>query len=519
MGTDGDGQARQPDGTDRSGQGDPRADEAPPVRRVWIGRVLGPVVAVTTYLLLAVADDLSPPGRVTAAIAALMAVWWMTEAMPLPATSLLPVVLFPVLGATDVERATAPYASPVIFLFGGGFLLAQAVQRWDLHRRIALYTVLLVGTRPRRLIAGFMVTSGGLSMWISNTATTVMMLPIGLSVLALVASRLDPEDPGELGLPPSWQPFATALMLAIAYAASIGSVATIIGTPPNGIMAGYLAQQGSPIGFGRWMVFGLPVAAVFMIVAWVLLTRLLFRIGSIELPGGRELIRSELSAMGPMTRGERVTLAVFVTVAVLWVARGWLQTLPGLAGLDDATIAIAGALALFLIPVDRRRGIMALDWEWARRIPWRILLLFGGGLSLASAIEHNGVAAFIGEAVAELDRLAVPVLVAVVALTVVLLTEVTSNTATAAVFVPILGGIATGLGLGPAELVVPATLAATFAFMLPVATPPNAIVFGSGHIGVGQMARVGVWLNLVGVALNVAAVYTLGVLVLGLRPW
>lgn len=491
-------------------------DEAP-ARRAWIGRALGPVVAIIVHRLLQEAETLPAEGGVTAAVAGLMAVWWMTEALPLPITSLLPVVLFPLFGVADIQRATAPYASPVIFLFGGGFLLAQAVQRWGLHRRLAMHTVLIVGTRPRRLIAGFMLTSGGLSMWMSNTATTVMMLPIGVSVLALVASRPDEQGAGVLGLPDRWRPFATALMLAIAYAASIGSVATIIGTPPNGIMAGYLAQQGAPIGFGRWMLFGLPIAAVFMVIAWVLLTRVLFTIGPGELPGGRELIRSELRDMGPMSRGERTTLSVFLVVAVLWIGRSWLETLPGLDGLDDATIAIVGAVALFLLPVDWRKGVMTLDWAWAKRIPWQVLILFGGGLSLASSIDESGLAAFIGGAVAELDWLALPLLVLVIVVTLVLLTEITSNTATAAVFVPILGGVSVGVGLGPAELVVPAAIATTFAFMLPVATPPNAIVFGSGYVGVGQMARVGLWLNLVGVILNLAAVYTLGTTVLRLE--
>ncbi len=503
--------------SDGSDAGSEDGDERSRVRRAWIGRALGPVVAVGVYALLAPAETLPAAGRMTAAVAALMAVWWMTEAMPLPATSMLPVVLFPVLGVADIQSTTSPYADPVIFLFGGGFVIAQAVERWGLHRRIALHTVLLVGTRPRRLIAGFMITSGGLSMWISNSATTVMMLPIGVSILALVAARLGGEGEGALGLPEEWQPFATALMLSIAYAASIGSVATIIGTPPNGIMAGYLAQQGAPVGFGRWMAFGLPVAVVFMVVAWVLLTRVIFPIEPTELPGGQELIRSELTEMGAMHRGERITLSVFTVVALLWVGRTWLETLPGLGGLDDATIAVAGAVALFLLPVDWRRGIMALNWEWAKRIPWQILILFGGGLSLASAIEDTGVATFIGETVAGLGWIALPALVAVIAVTIVLLTEITSNTATAAVFIPILGGVAAGLGLGPAELVIPATLAATFAFMLPVATPPNAIVFGSGHITIGQMARAGVWLNLVGVVLNVLAVYTLAVLILGLQ--
>jgi solute carrier family 13 (sodium-dependent dicarboxylate transporter), member 2/3/5 len=496
------------------------AEEDPSkVRRVWIGRALGPVAAVGVYLaLMPVPEDTLPAaGRMTAALAALMAVWWMTEALPLPVTSLVPVALFPVLGVADIEESASPYADDVIFLFGGGFVLAQAVERWGLHRRIALRTVLLVGTRPRQLIGGFMIATGFLSMWISNTATTVMMLPIGLSIIALVASRLEGTGGQQFGLTPEWRPFGTALMLSIAYAASIGSVSTIIGTPPNGIMAGYLDQQGTPVGFGQWMLLGLPLAIVFMGIAWVLLTRFIFNIEPTELPGGEDLIRSELEEMGPINRGESVTMGVFAVVAVLWITRTLLEQLPGLEGLDDATIAIAGAVALFLIPVDWRRGVMALNWEWAKRIPWGILILFGGGLSLAAAIEENGVAEFIGEQVGALEGIALPLLIAIVALTVVFLTEITSNTATAAAFVPIVGGVAVGIGLGHVELVIPATLAATFAFMLPVATPPNAIVFGSGHITIGQMTRAGVWLNIIGIVLITVAMYAIALPVFGLE--
>jgi solute carrier family 13 (sodium-dependent dicarboxylate transporter), member 2/3/5 len=484
-------------------------------RVMWLGRFLGPLVAVGVYHVLPGAE-LSAAGRMTAAVGALMAVWWMTEALPLPMTSLLPVVLFPLLGVAEIPEATRPYANEIIFLFGGGFVIARAVERWGLHRRIALRTVLLVGTRPRQLIGGFMVATGFLSMWVSNTATAVMMLPIGVSILALVAANVDHEEGSEL-TSPEWAPFGTALMLAIAYSASIGSVATIIGTPPNGILAGYLAQRGTPIGFGQWMLLGLPLAIVFMAVAWWLLTRVLFRIEPEELPGGRATIRDELTRLGPANRGERITLVVFVVVAVLWVARQWLETLPGLGGLSDASIAIGGAIALFLLPVDLRRGVMVLDWEWAKEIPWGILLLFGGGLTLASAIDENGVAAYVGAAVGGLEGLALPLVVLAVSLTVVFLTEITSNTATAATFIPILGGAAIGLGFDRLALVLPATIVATFAFMLPVATPPNAIVFGSGRISVGQMARAGVLLNLMGVGLALLALYTLARWIFGVE--
>ncbi len=490
-------------------------DELGTTRRpplMWFGRLAGPVVAVAVYHLLD-ATELTGPGRATAAVAALMAVWWMTEAMPLAATSLLPIVLFPLLGVADIEQTTRPYANEIIFLFFGGFLLGQAVQRWGLHRRIALHTVLLVGSAPRRLVGGFMVATGFLSMWVSNTATVVMMLPIGVSVLALVADRLAADGADEDTVA-SWTPFGTGLMLAIAYAASIGSVATIIGTPPNGILAGWLAQRGTPLGFGSWMLLGVPTATVMMVVAWLLLTRVLHRVAPTRLPGGDELIRSELAAMGPVSRGEKLTIVVFVAVASLWVTRPLLQRFEVLAGLDDAMIAIGGAIVLFLLPV--RRGVMVLDWAHARRIPWEVLVLFGGGLTLAAAIDANGIAAEIGRRVGGLDALAIATLVAAVALVVVFLTEVTSNTATAAVLIPTLGGAAAGLGIDPMLLVVPATIVATFAFMLPVATPPNAIVFGSGRVTVGQMARTGLLLNLVGVAVTTAVMLTLAPRVFGI---
>jgi solute carrier family 13 (sodium-dependent dicarboxylate transporter), member 2/3/5 len=477
-----------------------------------IGRVAGPLAALGLYLVLPGLDD-AP--RLTAAVTAWMAVWWMTEAVPLPITSLLPIVAFPLLGVQDITATTRPYANEIIFLFAGGFVLAQAVQRWDLHQRVALWTVTLVGTGARRLIGGFMLATGFVSMWVSNTATAVMMLPIAMSVLALVEANSDPEGDNPLASV-EWGSFGTALMLAVAYAASIGSVATIIGTPPNGILAGYMAQQGTPIGFGQWMVLGVPMAAVFGVLAWLLLTRIIFRVRAGELPGGAEVVHEELRRMGTLSRGERLTLAVFLGAAALWIGRQWLQDLPGLAGLTDSSIAIAAAIVLFLLPVDRRAGVMVLDWEHARRIPWGILVLFGGGLSLASAIESSGLGAAIGARLLALGHLPLVVLVVATALVVVFLTEVTSNTATTAVFVPILAGGAISLGLDPLQLALPATLVATFAFMLPVATPPNAIVFGSGRISVGQMARAGVLLNLVGVILTAAVMFSLAPLVFGL---
>lgn len=492
-------------------------------RRAWIGRFLGPVLAILLFLILPTGDGgLSLGGRATVAIGVLMAVWWVTEALPLAATALLPLALFPVTGVLEMEAAAAPYANDLIFLFMGGFLLALAMQRWGLHRRIALQTIRAVGTTPVRMIGGFMVATAGLSMWVSNTATTVMMLPIGLAVLKLVFDRVgdvDSDDAEEItgkGAPN----FATGLMLGIAYAASIGSLATPIGTPPNTFLIAYLADNHDiNIGFGQWFIFGLPLAVVFLVITWVIITKVMYPPQMDEIPGGRELIRDELEDMGTMSRGEKVVLGVFVTTALLWISRSlFLEDVfagTTLEGIDDAAIGIGAAILLFAWPIDSEHGVFALDWETAKQLPWGILLLFGGGLSLAAAVGENGVDKYIGQQVESLGGLPTILLIFVVVLIVIFLTELTSNTATTAAVVPILGGVATGLGYGPMVLVVPAALAATCAFMLPVATPPNAIVFGSGHITIQQMVRIGVILNVIGLVLITVLMVTLAGPILG----
>ncbi|WP_116040941.1 SLC13 family permease [Amycolatopsis palatopharyngis] len=484
------------------------------VRRQWIGLAAGPVLALLTFLLLP--ESLQAPAKATAAVAVLMAVWWMTEALPLPATALLPLVLFPVLGVADIDDVASPYANDVIFLFMGGFMLALAMQRWNLHKRIALRTVLAVGTKPVMLIAGFMIATAFISMWVSNTATTVMMMPIGLSVLGLTLQLGNGERDAN---------FATALMLGIAYAASIGSLGTIIGTPPNTLLVGYLDDNHDiQIGFGQWMLFGVPIAVVFLVITWLVLTKFVFPPKMKSLPGGREMIRAQLDELGPMSRGEWNALAVFVFAALSWIFIPVLAdtdtiggALPWLSRISDAGIAMTVAVVLFLLPVDARSGVRTLDWDTAKTLPWGVLLLFGGGLSLSSQFTATELSNWIGDQVGALGALPTILLVAVAAGLVLILTELTSNTATAAAFLPILGGVAVGLGTGPMLLVVPAALAATCAFMLPVATPPNAIVFGSGHVTIGQMMRGGVWLNVIGLVLITLAAYTLGAWVLGLR--
>jgi sodium-dependent dicarboxylate transporter 2/3/5 len=465
-------------------------------RRVglWLG-----LVAFAVVLVLPAPAGLDAPAWRTAAVAALMAVWWMTEAIPIPATALLPLVLFPTLGILDMPSAAAPYAAEIIFLFMGGFFLAMAMERWGLHRRIALAIVDQVGTSPKRIILGFMVGTAFLSMWISNTATATMMLPIALAVAEMFRPQ-DTEGPFEFGI---------ALMLGIAYAASIGGVATLIGTPPNAILAAATSEiLGEEIGFIQWMAVGLPVTIIFLPVTWFILTFVLFPTGEVS-GDAAEILHEERTGLGRMNRGERIVAVVFVAAVLAWLFRSTKVfgdvTIPGIQAfapwVRDSTIAMAAAMILFMAPVDRAKGVMALDWPTARRIPWGVLLLFGGGLSLARAMDQTGLAEWIGGGVAGLGSVPPWLIVAAVAGMFVFLTEVTSNAATTTMGMPIMAGAALSLGMPGMTLMATAAMAASMAFMLPVATPPNAIVFGSGYLTVQQMARAGIVLNLLAIVL------------------
>lgn len=460
----------------------------------WIGLGAGPVLALVVYWLTA-DSELSAAGRTTAGVGVLMAVWWMTEAIPLPATALLPVVLFPVLGVIPVAEATAPYASHVIFLFLGGFLIGLAMQRWELHRRIALAIVARVGTQPARLVGGFMLASALLSMWLSNTATTIMLLPVGASVLTTLAEGAGPDDESDL------DNLGTGLMLGIAYAASVGGLGTLLGSPPNLVLANFAAAElDIEIGMLDWMAWGLPAVAVLLPLAWWYLAHWRYPAGLGENEAGARAIHRARRELGPMSRGEKIVLAVFTATAAGWVLRPRLDDLPGLSGLSDAGIAMAGALALFLIPVRPRERVFAMDWESARDLPWGILVLFGGGLSLARAISGSGLDAWIAGGLEALAGLPLGLVLLVVIGVVMLLTELSSNTATANTFIPILAAVAVGLTLPQIPVLMAAAMAASCAFMLPVATPPNAIVFASGHVTISRMARTGLGLNLLAIA-------------------
>lgn len=532
----------------------PGAKEHAEPRPTFLRRVFGILGGVLGAFLIysIMPGDMEVWPRLTAATAVLMAVWWMTEAIPIPATALLPLIIFPLLvpegdfgsgdeavGGVAVDDIGANYGNNIIFLFMGGFMLALAMQRWNLHRRVALLTLRLMGSKPANLIGGFMIATGFISMWVSNTATAVMMLPIGISVLMLVnkvvkeqssdgaglegeedVAEAEQDDEGQTRQVPVKSKFGTAMMLGIAYAASVGSLGTLIGTPPNALLAAHMSTNHDvTIGFGQWMIVGVPISLVMLFATWFLLTKVLFRPEIKEIPGGSDLIKGELAKLGPMSSGEIRVLFIFVLAAVSWISvplisRYWM-------GLDDPFIEdagiamIVGAL-LFLLPAGANRGVRLLDWASAVKLPWGVLLLFGGGLALSSQFSASGLSEWLGTQMEGLGGVPVWVLVLVACVGILFLTEMTSNTATAATFLPVASGVAMGTGVDPLMIAAPVALAATCAFMLPVGTPPNAIAYGSGYVTIGQMVKGGIWLNLVAVVAITLTSMTLLVWVFGI---
>lgn len=495
------GPASQP--SSQPGAGLPSDDQSSHLA-ARIGFWLGPLALLTCLLT-------SPPaGMPEAAWSAvgmtlLIAIWWATEAIPIPITSLLPILLIPALGIDEIAAASSPYANPIIYLFLGGFMLGLAMERWNLHKRLALNTLLLVGTRPSFQIAGFMLSTAFLSMWVSNTATTIMMLPIGISVISRLGNGGDHVDASERDR------FATALLLGIAYAASIGGIATIIGTPPNALLVAFLRETYQvQIGFGQWMLLGVPVAATMLLFTWWWLTWREFRFKSEHSQDG---IRAELALLGAWSKGEKAVSVVVTLTALAWIFQPVIKNFVPSA--NDTSIALTGALALFLVPVDAKQRQFLLRWEDAVQLPWGVLLLFGGGLSLAAAIGSTGLAAWIAQGIGQVGALPLMAMIGLVALVVTFLTEVTSNTATAAVFLPLLGAVAIAQGFPPELIAIPAAIAASCAFMLPVATPPNAIMFGTGRVQIRSMIRAGFALNIAGVVLITLLTYTIAAAVWG----
>jgi sodium-dependent dicarboxylate transporter 2/3/5 len=449
------------------------------------GLVLGPLFFI--LILFTGLESLSPAATVVAGVTIWMAVWWISEAIPISATALLPIVVFPAFGAMKVGDVTAQYGHHIVFLMLGGFFIAIAMEKWDLHKRIALFVVHTIGIGPRRIIAGFMVATAFLSAWISNTSTAMVMMPIGTAVIASISAKKSDPD------------FNVALMLSIAYAASIGGMATLVGTPPNLIFAGiYQSMFGVQVNFFEWAYFGFPLAFVMLVITWFYLTHIGYRIRKDEIPGSGEVIKAEMARQGKITREEKHVLIVFALVAVLWMTRGllWGKYFPLVT---DASIAITGALLLFVIPA--RKEASLLSWEDTEKVPWGVALLMGGGFAIARGFAETGLAEWVSQSFTFL--VAMPVFLLILATVVItkIFTEITSNTATATILMPIAASIAVTLGISPFGIMAAVAISSSLAFMMPVATPPNAIVFGSGYVTIPQMARAGLWLNLVTVVI------------------
>jgi len=464
-----------------------------------IGLVLGPTLFVLTLLFFH-PEGLSKEANAILASTLWIAVWWITEAIPIAVTALLPIVLFPLTGGLDLKVTTAAFGHRYIFLYIGGFMIAIAIERWNLHKRIALSIINFIGTDVTRIILGFMLATAFMSMWISNTATSVMMLPIGMAIIAQLKDNPSTIEDENLI-------FGKALMLAIAYSASIGGMATLIGTPPNLVLAGIVQElYGVEISFSQWFMFGLPISMVFLFLCWQYLTRFAFKFKQKTFPGGKAEIKRLLNELGKISYEEKVVLVVFVTTALLWIFRAQLQYF--IPKLDDTIIAMMSGITLFLLPV-KNRTRKIITWEEAVKMPWGIILLFGGGMALAAGFQSSGLAKWLGTQITLLQGVHLFLLVIFIIASVNFLTEITSNLATTAMLLPVLAPMALSLGVHPYMLMVAATVAASCAFMLPVATPPNAVVFGSGYLRIPDMVSKGIWMNLLSIILLSLIVYFL----------
>ncbi|NCP90142.1 MAG: DASS family sodium-coupled anion symporter [Flavobacteriales bacterium] len=465
-----------------------------------IGLFLGPALFILTRYALNL-DGLSDQGNAVLACTLWVATWWITEAMPIAATSLLPIILFPLSGALPLDDTTASFGHRYIFLYLGGFILALSIEKWNLHKRIALNIINLIGTDVRKIILGFMIATAFLSMWISNTATAVMMLPIGIAIVKQMKDlKSTPEDENVI--------FGKALMLSIAFSASIGGLATLIGTPPNLVFAGIVQElYGIEISFLDWIKFGLPISLMLLFVSWVYLTRVAFKFQQTEFEEGQVEIKRQLRHLGKMSYEEKIVLSVFVLTGFSWISRSFFLNI-FLPDLDDSIIALIAGVSLFIFnssSPDKDEKIM--HWEDAVKLPWGILLLFGSGLAIASGFQASGLATFIAEKMVHLNGFSIFIILLVVITVVNFLTEITSNLATIAMLLPILAPTAIMLDVHPYLLMVGATLAASCAFMLPVATPPNAVVFGSNYLKISDMVRVGIVMNVISILLVLVMVY------------
>ena len=466
-----------------------------------IGLYLGPILFILTRFFLEL-EGLSDQANAVLASTLWIAIWWITEAIPIAATSLLPIILFPLSGALPLADTSSSFGHRFVFLYLGGFILALAIQKWNLHKRIALNIIMVVGTNVQKIILGFMVATAFLSMWISNTATAVMMLPIGIAIIKQMKDlKNSPEDENLI--------FGKALMLSIAYSASIGGIATLIGTPPNLVFAGIIQEvYNIEISFLKWFQFGFPISILLLAISWIYLTKVAFKFKQNEFNEGKEEINRQLEELGPISYEEKIVLSVFVLTGLAWILRTYLLN-KFIPNLDDSIIALISGISLFLFQANNQEGKKEkiMNWEDAVKLPWGILLLFGGGLAIAQGFQSSGLANWIAENLTQLNGFSLFIILLVLITAVNFLTEITSNLATTAMLLPILAPTAVILGVHPYVLMVGATLAASCAFMLPVATPPNAVVFGSNYLKISDMVRVGILMNIISIIIIFMMVY------------
>jgi len=469
----------------------------------WFHILLGPALFV--LIQLTVSEQTMPAAaKQTLACTLWVAIWWITEAIPIAATSLLPLVIFPLTGALGMNDTATPYSNPIIYLYAGGFIVALAMERWNLHRRIALNIITLTGTNKQQIILGFMLATAFLSMWISNTATSVMMLPIGIAII-LQFQRLMPGDEQKKEI----SDFSKSLMLSIAFSASIGGVATLVGSPTNLVFSGFVLDTYEvDIALSQWMMLGLPISLVLLFICWRHMIGFAYKLGKEEVPGGRALIEKEKEAIGPITTEEKRVLVVFTLVALLWITRKYLIN-PFVPAVNDTIIAIAGALILFVIPTSSQSQGYIMDWQTALKLPWGVLLLFGGGFAIAAAFDQSGLASWLGQKLVLLQNIPYFVILLAIITAVNFLTQITSNVATCTLMMPILAELAPAIDVHPYGMMIGASMSASCAFMLPVATPPNAVVFGSGYLKISDMVRAGFMLNLVSILIITLALYFL----------
>ena len=463
-----------------------------------IGLFLGPLAFFLVKFFYN-PEGLSNEGLSILASTLWVAIWWITEAVPIYVTALIPIILFPLSGGLELKQTTAAYGHKFIFLFVGGFILAIAIEKWKLHKRIALNIIGLVGTKKSNIILGFMIATAFLSMWISNTATAVMILPVGLAIISQLKDNPKTIENENLV-------FGKTLMLAIAYSASIGGMATLIGTPPNLVLAGVIkTSYNIEINFLQWMSFGLPISIFLLFICWKYLTSVAYKFDNQNFDSGMNEINDQLKSLGKISYEEKSVMIIFIATALAWITQSFVikKYIPEI---DDTIIAIIAAVTLFILP-NKKGDKKLLAWEDAVKLPWGILLLFGGGMALAKGFDSSGLAIWIGSQMSFFDAIPLLALLLFLVAMVNFLTEITSNLATTAMLLPVLVALAETIGVNPYYLLVGATVAASCAFMLPVATPPNAVVFGSKILKIDDMIKKGFWMNLISIFILTAAVY------------